>query len=488
MKQDRANTITFLIIILTACSLLIVINFYTIKTLSATRAYVNGESHYSKGHNIATRNLINYLFTSNKEYFTKFKTNLNVPMGDAKARVALTEKLDIETIKQGFREGMNQEEDLEDMVWLFKNFKNFSFFKKAIIEWKGGDVLNKKLHQIGLDLETKIENNQLDFATKIKTLKELDELNTQIAIKEDNFSNSLGLGTRTVKYYLLLTNIFFICIIIGSISIYYSSMLQKIIKSKQELNQQKIQLEAIINDLEKTKQDLYAEIIQHKKIIGTISHDIRSPLKYIQLIAKHLSNNTKKTKNPIIHKYADSIYKSSSQLYDFTKTLIEYSKIYIEDRDYDQKVYSVYDLIENKRVFFEEIAANNHTQIINKTDINLNSDINIRIISIIIHNLLDNAVKNTNSGIIEIGAQCDAEKITYWVKDTGSGMSQEIIDYYTNLFKNRDPEKLILSTYGIGLHLILELLIILRGNISFSKSNNQGTTVTIDINFKQNKS
>ena len=121
--------------------MLIVINFYTIKTLSATRAYVNGESHYSKGHNIATRNLINYLFTSDKKYWEKFKTYLSIPMGDAKARIALFKKLDKETIKQGFREGMNEEEDLEDMVWLFKNFKNLSFFKTAIIEWEAGDAL-----------------------------------------------------------------------------------------------------------------------------------------------------------------------------------------------------------------------------------------------------------------------------------------------------------------------------------------------------------
>lgn len=464
--------------------MLIVVNFYTIKTLSATRAYVNGESRYSKGHNIATRNLINYLFTSNKEYLKKFKSNLNIPLGDAKARVALTKKLDKETIKQGFREGKNEEEDLEDMIWLFKNFKDFSFFKKAIIEWESGDQLNKKLHQIGLELESKIDNHQLYFADKIKILKQLDELNTQIAIKEDNFSNSLGLGTRAVKYYLLLTNIFFICIIIGSISIYYSAMLQKLIKSKLELNQQKEQLEAIINDLEKTKEDLNTEIIQHKKIIGTISHDIRSPLKYIQLIAKHLSTNTKKIKDPIIHKYVISIYKSSSQLYEFTKTLIEYSKIYIEDKDYNQIYYSVHDLIESKKNFFEEIALNNNTKIINNTDLKLNSNINIRIISIIIHNLLDNAVKNTNSGHIEIGAQSDSKKITYWIKDTGTGMSSDIIDYYTKLFENRDPEKLILSTYGIGLHLVLELLIILKGNITFSNPNNEGTIVTISINIK----
>lgn len=484
MKQTKTNTIPLLVIILIASSMLIVINFYTIKTLSATRAYVNGESHYSKGHNIAIRNLINYLFTSNEEYWEKFKFNLNVPRGDAKAREALIQKLDKETIKQGFREGKNDEDDLNDMIWLFKNFKNFSFFRKAIVEWEEADALNIELGKLGLEIHKKIEANQIDFETKIKTLKQLDHINNKISIKQDNFSKLLGDGTREVNYYLLLTNIFFICIIISSISVYYSSMLQKLINSKQKLNQQKVQLEAIINDLEKTKEELHTEIIQHKKMIGTISHDIRSPLKYIQLIAKHLSSNSKKDKTDTTYKYANSIYKSSSQLYEFTKTLIEYSKIYIEDRDHDKKNYSVYELIESKKNFFEEIAINNNTKIINNTPISLSTNINIRIISIILHNLLDNAVKNTNSGVIEIGAQLDTKKTSFWVKDTGIGMSPDIIDYYTKLFKNRDPEKLILSTYGIGLHLVLELLIILKGNISFSNPTNEGTTVIIEVNHK----
>lgn len=483
MNIAKTNTITFLITILTACSILIVINFYTIKTLLATRAYVNAESHYSKGHNIAIRNLNNYLLTSKKEYWLKFKENISIPMGDTKARIALINKLDNETIKQGFREGKNAEEDLKNMIWLFKNFKKITFLKKAIIEWEAADGLIQKLYQTGIDINQKINNKKLDFQTKIELLNQLDDISNKISIRQNNFSKLLGDGTRKINYYLLLANIFLISIIITSISNYYSSMLQKKIKAKQELNQQKEQLEAIIKDLEKTKQELHTEIIQHKKIIGTISHDIRSPLKYIQLIAKHLSGITKKDKNTSSYKYAISIYKSSSQLYEFTKTLIEYSKIYIEDRDYDQKTYSVHDLIESKKTFFEEIAANNNTQIKNTCNPNLKSNINIRIISIIIHNLIDNAVKNTNSGIIEIGSQIENEKLSYWVKDTGSGMSPDIIDYYTKLFKNRDPEKLILSTYGIGLHLVLELLIILNGNISFSSPDNKGTMVTIEIDL-----
>ena len=52
-----------LIIVILSCSSLIVINYLTIKILSASRAYVNGESHYSKGQKDATRHLITYLFT-----------------------------------------------------------------------------------------------------------------------------------------------------------------------------------------------------------------------------------------------------------------------------------------------------------------------------------------------------------------------------------------------------------------------------------------
>lgn len=98
--------------------------------------------------------------------------------------------------------------------------------------------------------------------------------------------------------------------------------------------------------------------------------------------------------------------------------------------------------------------------------------------------MIDNAVKNTNSGTIEIGAKLDTDKISYWIEDTGIGMSQDIIDYYNKTFKIRDPEKLILSTYGIGLHLVLELLIILKGNITFSNPDNGGTRVIIDVNIK----
>lgn len=50
------------LIVAISCTLLIVSNYLTIRILSASRGYVNGESHYSKAQKDATRHLITYLF------------------------------------------------------------------------------------------------------------------------------------------------------------------------------------------------------------------------------------------------------------------------------------------------------------------------------------------------------------------------------------------------------------------------------------------
>lgn len=132
-------------------------------------------------------------------------------------------------------------------------------------------------------------------------------------------------------------------------------------------------------------------------------------------------------------------------------------------------------------MFFEEVAVNNSTTFIAEVTPDLLSNINSRVVSVIIHNLTDNAVKNTLNGTITIGAKIENQNLVYYVNDTGIGMKEEQINYYMTLQNNRDLEKLILSTYGIGLHLVLELLLIIKGKIHFESKLRQGTKVTVTI-------
>src|SRR6478752_5918626 len=145
-KNSRyPNIIVLFIVTFFSCIALITINYYTIKTLSASRAYVNGESQYSKGQNKASRHLITYLLTGDNRQWLLFNEELKAPLGDKLARIALTKKLGDSLAKVGFRAGKNKEADLDDMIWVFKNFQTLPFLKKAINEWKHADGLVNKL-------------------------------------------------------------------------------------------------------------------------------------------------------------------------------------------------------------------------------------------------------------------------------------------------------------------------------------------------------
>lgn len=482
-KNPKKPNVIILLVIFLSCSLLIFINCFTIKILSGSRAYVNGESHYSKGQKDAVRHLITYLYTEEAEQWDLYKIELSVPQGDGASRIALINGESDEVVKEGFRAGRNHEKDLDDLIWVFKNFKSIPFIHKAIGEWEQGDALINQIDSIGFQIHKEILNGSLTAASRSNYLSRLSIVSDKLTINERDFSNTLGEGTREIRDYLIIANIVFVLIIFGSVSWYYSSMIKKLLFSKHEIDETNKHLHAMILDLESTKTDLSREIIQQKKIIGTVSHDIRSPLKYIVLIGSYLFDETKKDKDSNLHKYSSSMLKSSTQLYDFTKILIEYSNIYIEDKAHEQSNYSFYDLVQNKIELFTEIAKNNNSKLVNAVDKNLSAHVNERIISIIVHNLLDNAIKNTVNGKVEVGATANEQKLIFWVKDTGVGMNQDLKDYYTTLFKNKESEKLILNNFGIGLHFVLELLIIIKGNIDFSNTANGGTTVTIEINY-----
>ena len=155
------NVFILILIVFISCALLICINFFTIKILSANRAYVNGESHYSKGQKDASRHLITYLFTKNPTQWKLYLEELKVPQGDGIARITLLKAGDNKVAREGFLIGRNKEDDLDDIIWLFENFKNVSFLSKAIHEWGQGDKLIFNLFVIGQQINAKIKHNLL---------------------------------------------------------------------------------------------------------------------------------------------------------------------------------------------------------------------------------------------------------------------------------------------------------------------------------------
>jgi signal transduction histidine kinase len=220
-------------IIIYASTLLILVNAVTLRITSGVRAYVNGESVYSKGQKDGTRYLLMYINTQNEQYWKCFYSALQIPVGDSLARVALVNNADDSEARRGFLQGKNNEADVDAMIWLFKNFKSVSFMKRAILTWKEADILNGELLHLGHEIHLNV--NALSPQETGTLITRIETISAALTIKEMEFSDGLGEAARKIDRYLFYINIFFTVLIIGSAGHYSSFMIRRLSAANDKL-------------------------------------------------------------------------------------------------------------------------------------------------------------------------------------------------------------------------------------------------------------
>src|SRR5689334_21950498 len=98
------------IVIMLAQALLGIGSLYT---LSAVRAYMTGESLWSKGQKDAIYFLTLYSDTHEEQYYRRFQAAVDVPLGDRDARLALEQgRPDVDVARAGFLRGGNHPDDI----------------------------------------------------------------------------------------------------------------------------------------------------------------------------------------------------------------------------------------------------------------------------------------------------------------------------------------------------------------------------------------
>ena len=239
------------------------------------------------------------------------------------------------------------------------------------------------------------------------------------------------------------------------------------------------ELKSTITALTQTQTDLSEQIHSHKKLIGSITHDIKSPLKYMALTGKYLYENLDRD-NPDFQENIKTMYTSSFELYHFVNNLLEYSKIYLNKDNLQNEAFALRDLINEKIKLFDPIAKSKRNELENTVSDTIYLNLNKQLFTIILHNLLDNAIKNTINGTIRFSAVQDKHSTRISLMDTGCGMHSEMLHYYQTLaqkMKSESDRKQF--TKGIGFHIIIELLHLVHGDITLESEVGKGTTITL---------
>jgi len=464
-KLKHFNTLVLICVIFFSCTLLIFINYYTIKILSTSRAWVNGESHYSKGQIDAVRHLITYIYSEDPSNWEMFKEELSVPQGDRLARVAITNSGNIDLIKKGLRAGRNHEKDLDDMIWLFENFKSISFLKKAIHEWEHGDILINNIALIGNEIHQKIKTAHFSEQFKQKTLTQISTISNELNINEQNFSNTLGEGTREVRDCLIYINIFFILIIICAVSLYYAIMVKKLIHSRQEIVE--------------TNKNLVIANIELDKFVYNASHDLRSPIASL----KGLIEIIKPEDNiNLIKSYLDLMSQNLDKQDKFISDIIDYSK--------NKKQKTAFEFISLKKIINDVIAQFKYIK--NANTITIKKEINLDVIyndslrlQIILNNIISNAIKYADNSKekkwISIKTYSSNKSCIIEIEDNGIGIKKEFQSKIFDMFFVTNSNK----GTGLGLYIVKEAVENLNGNIVVYSDINVGSKFIISFPIQE---
>jgi diguanylate cyclase (GGDEF)-like protein len=178
--------------------LLILANF-SFGVLSSVRAYVGGESLWSKAQKDAVFHLQNYASSRSEEELRQFRANIAIPLGDHEARVEM-EKSDpeFEKVRQGFILGGIHPDDVTGMFKLYRRFEWMDFMQRAIRAWESGDGYIVQLEDAGTRLQRETESPMRNAAKIQSILTEVSRINENLTPVEIQFDEALSEASRII--------------------------------------------------------------------------------------------------------------------------------------------------------------------------------------------------------------------------------------------------------------------------------------------------
>ena len=238
------------------------------------------------------------------------------------------------------------------------------------------------------------------------------------------------------------------------------------------------------NELDNAKKK--AEVSEKIKteFLAQMSHEIRSPLNvvlsFIQLIRMELESSISED----LQFSFQSIDSASTRIIRTIDLILNMTDLQLGFYEKSISTIDVNSMLNQIHREYFQTAKNKNLEL--KINANLristtNSD-EYALIQII-SNLVDNAIKYTESGFVEISAEkSDSQILTIKVSDSGIGMDDQFLPNILNSFsQEQQPSSKSQIGNGLGMALVKNYCDIISCTISIKSKINFGTTITLKI-------
>jgi diguanylate cyclase (GGDEF)-like protein len=171
--------------------------------LSSARAYVGGESLWSKAQKDAVFHLQNYAGSRAPQELRLFRADIAIPLGDHVARIEMEKpKPDFATVRREFMLGGIRSDDITGMLNLYRRFGWMGFMQRAVRAWEAGDRYIVQLEDAGTRLQREVDAPVPNPANIQSILTEISGIDEKLTPVEIQFDDALGDASR-MTYRLL---------------------------------------------------------------------------------------------------------------------------------------------------------------------------------------------------------------------------------------------------------------------------------------------
>ena len=260
---------------------------------------------------------------------------------------------------------------------------------------------------------------------------------------------------------------------------------EEYISINEELKQTNQRIQRLNEELIKAKEKAEESDRLKSTFLNNISHEIRTPLNAIlgftELLQKRIQNDEKSIQ------YINIVQSSGKHLLNVITNIINTATIEAgEEKVHLEKIY-LNKLIETVIQSLKPLLANKDVEIIfNRLDEKqayiLSDETKLNQIFI---NLINNAIKYTEKGKIEISVKIESELIKISIKDTGIGINKEVLPFIFERFIQVGDitKKHSASGMGLGLSIVKSYVNLMGGKISVHSELGKGTEFTIELPY-----